>query len=287
MPLNIPEQVVSLLTNGVHRTATCYTITRLDGTIIRLTDHDNTLVVEGQTYVPTETLIASARQKLDSLRVHNIEATGLNSSLITDEDLRARKFDHATVDEFTVDWRYPFYPYDRRTYTIGEITVTSETWVAQLLGLVSRLRQRRGYLYTRTCRWALGDAFCGVSLASLTVSAATVSSVSAARRTIVTSLSGGGFADNYFAGGLVTWHASNSNNPGVQSEVKSSTAAGQLELQLRTPFDILVGDEFSIYPGCNKTPEQCKTKFNNWINYGGFPAIPGNDRAHNTPDANA
>lgn len=43
------------------------------------------------------------------------------------------------------------------------------------------------------------------------------------------------------------------------------------------PFDlpIAVGDTFTLYPGCNGTQDACTNKFNNVVNFGGFPYVPG------------
>lgn len=46
-------------------------------------------------------------------------------------------------------------------------------------------------------------------------------------------------------------------------------------IYLHTPFDIdIEGKTVAVYPGCDKTPETCKNKFNNLENFLGFPYIP-------------
>jgi hypothetical protein len=34
------------------------------------------------------------------------------------------------------------------------------------------------------------------------------------------------------------------------------------------------GDTFTAYPGCDKTQNTCTSKFNNLVNFGGFPYVP-------------
>ena len=44
---------------------------------------------------------------------------------------------------------------------------------------------------------------------------------------------------------------------------------------LRAP--VLVGDQVRLIAGCDKRFETCRLKFNNLLNFQGFPDIPGED----------
>jgi hypothetical protein len=57
-------------------------------------------------------------------------------------------------------------------------------------------------------------------------------------------------------------------------------SGGVLYLWTRARFDVAPGDTFEIYPGCDKTTgvNGC-TKFDNILNYQGFPHLPGKDFA--------
>ena len=55
-------------------------------------------------------------------------------------------------------------------------------------------------------------------------------------------------------------------------------ASGAFVLQQAMPNPIQVGDAYSVYAGCDKLLASCKTKFNNVINFRGFPHVPGPDR---------
>jgi uncharacterized phage protein (TIGR02218 family) len=68
-------------------------------------------------------------------------------------------------------------------------------------------------------------------------------------------------------------------NDGLRMEVKAfTTGTGLIELFLPMPFDIGGGDTFDIQAGCDKSVATCLSKFNNVINFRGFPYIPGNDK---------
>jgi hypothetical protein len=45
------------------------------------------------------------------------------------------------------------------------------------------------------------------------------------------------------------------------------------------PFEVVVGDAYSLLPGCRKRlAEDCRDKFNNVVNFRGFPHVPGINR---------
>lgn len=48
-----------------------------------------------------------------------------------------------------------------------------------------------------------------------------------------------------------------------------------LELSVLLPFQVLsVGDALELYAGCDHSLATCASKFNNAVNYGGFPFVP-------------
>lgn len=90
--------------------------------------------------------------------------------------------------------------------------------------------------------------------------------------------------DAWFDGGLVTFETG--PNVGSSMEVKSwDSSTGELELFLSMPNNIEAGDQFRIYPGCDKTRVSCAALFGNIINFFGFPDVPGQDDLYKYPDA--
>ena len=53
------------------------------------------------------------------------------------------------------------------------------------------------------------------------------------------------------------------------------------------PGDVVAGDTFDIFAGCDKQFATCKSKYSNHLNFRGFPHIPGPDFAlsYAGPDA--
>jgi uncharacterized phage protein (TIGR02218 family) len=162
----------------------------------------------------------------------------------------------------------------RRGY-LGEIRTQGSRFVAELRGMMQLLQQQIGRIYTPGCNADLFDARCALSAAAF-VSSATVTAVSSDRLFTATGLSAA--PTGYFTGGLLTW--TGELNIGLEMEVKAFTSgAGTLQLFLGMPYAVEVGDAFQVLPGCDKSITTCRLKFNNVVNFRGFPHIPGPDAA--------
>jgi uncharacterized phage protein (TIGR02218 family) len=279
----LTENLKSLNIQRAHHYATLWLIERTDGVNLRFTDHDCPLTLaDGTVYTPAGGFGTSARQKKVDMQSRNVELAGLlSSSAITNDDLRAGRYREAKVTETLVDWRFPWAGIlHKNVYWVAEVTFTGSHWEAQLQGLSKWLKPSIGNVYSRTCRHDLGDSICRVDLGPLTLTG-TVTSIISQRRYFDSNRTGNG--DEWFTHGLLTW-TSGLNN-GLKFEVADYQNNGEFKLHLHTPFDIAIGDTFSVYPGCKKTIGVCLDKFDNVINFGGFPHIPGTAKALQTPKA--
>lgn len=277
--LKLTPQQVALTVSRTMCLVSCWKIVRVDNTVLCFTDHNKSIVFDGLTYEPGYSATASARQRVEGSDPQNLEFKGfITSDKITDADIRAGRYRNAVVTEFLVDWRYPYAgAYAINVMYVDNIKWDNFHWTAQLSGQKMRLNARVGDVYTRNCRYVLGDARCGVSLAGLTVSSS-VTSVVTPRLRIATPLAQ---PNGYFDGASLTF--TSGLNSGHTSVVKLH-ASGQLELQVRTPYDITAGNAFTIVPGCDRHESTCKEKFNNFNNFGGYPTIPGTNKSFATPD---
>ncbi|NJO82930.1 MAG: DUF2163 domain-containing protein [Blastochloris sp.] len=273
----------SLLDNvEVLTLCTLWQITRVDGTVFRFTDHDTSIVFESNTYTPANGVNASARQSQEGFRVNNLEFIGvLDADVITHDDLRAGLYRDAEVIEYMVNWKMPWMgPIQQSKYWVTEVRFTELGWEAQLAGLSVWLTHPTGNVYGRECRHVLGDASCGVDLSAID-DTGEVTAIVSSRLSFETDLSD---VNGYFDFGVITW--TSGNNDGLTSEVRFYLMAdGLIVTSIKTPFDIQVGDTFTITPGCSKSIDQCISKYDNVINYGGFPFVPGTDKVFRTPYA--
>lgn len=286
LPLPIDGQVSS----AAITVATLWTITRSDATVLRFTDHDNELVdADGYSYFPRAGR-ASAKQMDTSLGEDDVELRGIiDSSYITEADLHAGKYNDAKVTERLVNWRFPWAgDYRSETWYINRVTWDEERgrWFAEIEGLQRFLRVSKGRKFDRTCFHNLGDAKCGVDVAGSYTYSGTVTTVTDRRTLECTDAAITALAADYLRFGVLTF--TSGANAGLVVEVRNSTTGSPavLTLQLEMPFDIAVGNTFTVTAGCDHTASATGCgKFSNIRRFGGHNFVPGNDKFLTYPDA--
>ena len=78
---------------------------------------------------------------------------------------------------------------------------------------------------------------------------------------------------DWLAGGKVECGAGASYE--TRAIIASALVSGDtIRLTLNARLTVAVTDVVTISPGCDGTAETCKTKFNNFARFGGFPSIP-------------
>ncbi len=60
-------------------------------------------------------------------------------------------------------------------------------------------------------------------------------------------------------------------------------AGVRIELWQQMPEPIAAGDTFTVTAGCDKRFATCRDRFDNTVNFRGFPHIPGNDFVVSVP----
>lgn len=258
--------------------ALCWKCTREDGQIFGFTSHDRDVSVSGVVYKAATGFSASQLQWNSDLAVDNLEVLGaLDSSAITEDDLRAGIWDFALVEIFMVNYASPTDgPIKQTKGRLGEVRRGRTSFSGELRGLAQALQQQHGRSYSPACDADLGDARCGVDLGPLTVSS-TITGLGASPRRVFAD-STRSEADGYFDAGKITFMTG--ANAGFSIEVKSYVlTGGVVTAQLPLPYDVSIGDSYEMTPGCLKRlDEDCLDKFNNVINFRGFPHLPGLDQ---------
>lgn len=250
------------------------TTTQSPQVVTGFTSLDVDLTISGVTYSSMEGYGHTDFQYSTGLAIDNLDLAGLLASAgITDADIQAGVYDYAEINFFMVNYESTSQIIPLSSGHVGEIK-TAEAFMAEVRSLAQLMSQTIGNKITADCRHDLGDTNCGVALAGFT-STGTITSQSGDRVN---------FADTsrtesstYFKYGLLTW--TSGNNAGYSMEVKTYTLggspqAGSFELFLPMPYDIQVGDGYSVYAGCDKFKATCKNVFNNLVNFGGFPHCP-------------
>lgn len=250
-------------------------ITRKDGTTHGYTDHEFPLVLEGITYQPSPGMSTLRRVETANSQVDTQELSSVWVE-VPDDDLLAGRFDSATLETGLASWedtslgRFVVYKGE-----LGEISWTEEGWKAEITSVWKNMQKNYGVQYTASCRHTLYSSsleagkigYCGVNPATFSSTGSIQSVITPKWKFDVGST---GKPEGYFTNGTITFTSGTSN--GLTYHVKNHTG-NTITLALATAFVIPAGTTFVLRAGCDKTFETCKNKFNNVINYGGFPHI--------------
>jgi uncharacterized phage protein (TIGR02218 family) len=216
--------------------------------------------------------------------VDNLELTTLDDGTLFDRDeVLAGAWTNAEFRIFRYRWDVSPVTIADDVETLirgwfGEVTLNQNTFRIELRGLAQKLQQPVGIVSTKTCRARLGDSACTKDLTSFTHTL-TVTGVTD-KRTFTAS--GATQDPDYFGEGIVTW-LTGDNAAGRAHKVRTFEA-GVFTLSLPTVLPIQVGDTFTAVAGCRKRlMEDCKTKFNNVLNFQGEPHRPTVDTLTKAP----
>lgn len=266
------------LESGETTLCRCWALTRADGVIFGFTDHDMPLAFDGITFKANSGLTAFALQQSTGLSVDNTEALGaLSDAALTEEDIEAGRYDGAEVRAWLVNWAAIDQRWLQFRGSIGELKRSGGTFQAELRGLTDVLNAPLGRIYQKPCTAVLGDAQCRFDLGQ---------DGYAAERAVDQVLPDGGFAwpaleafaEGWFSAGRITVLSGAAK--GLWGTIKSDRIeAGDRRIRLWTPLraPVAPGDLVRLSAGCDKRAATCRLKFDNLINFQGFPDIPGED----------
>ena len=266
------------LETGVTTTCRCWAVTRSDGVTLGFTDHDCGLAFEGISFKADTGLSALALQQSTGLSVDNTEALGaLSDAAIREADIEAGRYDGAEVRAWLVNWADVSARQLQFRGSIGELRRAGGAFEAELRGLTDILNRPVGRVYQKPCTAVLGDAACGFDVTTPGYFAETpVEEVEDRRVFRFAELAG--FAPAWFRHGLL--HMESGEAQGLRGPIKSDVQeAGARVIELWEPLRaaIAAGDALRLVAGCDKRGETCRLKFNNYLNFQGFPDIPGDD----------
>ncbi len=281
----IPPSLQATLDSGASTLARCWRIVRRDGTTLGFTDHDRDLSFANQVFEAESGLAQGAIEAATGLAADTHQVTGaLNSAKISDVDIAKGLYSGATVEHYLVDWTDPESRILLSRGLIGEISHTDRGFEAEVTGLADKLNQPVGRAYLHSCECRLGEAKCGIDLAAPTfLGVGTVVAAGGAQSLRVSGL--GAFANDWFTSGALLW--TSGQNAGLEGHVKAHIANGDdtvIELWLSPAMPVTFGDTFEVTAGCDKTATTCRQKFDNILNFRGFPHMPGDDVAASYPN---
>lgn len=277
--MSYPDELKAHLAGGATTLARAFAVTRRDGLVMGFTDHDRDLAFEGIPFRADTGLTAKALQMGTGLSVDNSEAFGaLRSDAITEEDILAGRYDGAEVRGWIVNWADVSVRALQFRGTLGEITRSAGAFTAELRGLTEKLNQPQGRIYHARCSAVLGDGRCGFDLNRPGYAdERAVELVDGARTFRFTNFAG--FDDRFFEKGrfrVLTGRAAGLIGV-VKNDRVTSASYRTVELWQALGLEPAPGDVVRIEAGCDKREDTCRLKFANFLNFQGFPHIPGED----------
>ena len=252
-------------------------ITTKAGDVYGWCDSDMPVTVDGLTYKPAPGLQTVQYVTTADTEVSSQEIGG-GWIDVPEEDIASGVMDSAEVEGAWASYEHP--ENGRLVVFVGQIDSIKyheNGFKAEIMSFMKQLERNIGHVYTANCRHKLfGDIAPGLAGACTLDSASytfTGSVATVVKNRWKFTTSGLAQAAGYFSSGRLTF--TSGANSGLHFQVKKHDSGG-FELFLPTGRLITVGDTFSVEAGCDKTFGTCKAKFNNAVNFGGFPHINPN-----------
>lgn len=256
-----------------------YTITLTTQQVLRYTSADFDVAWDGQMYMRGPLFERTSTRTIVGLEV---DTCTLTISADDSHKLEGLPFLHAIaggaldgahirIDRaFFSDWRAPAVGVDNRF--AGRIStipkVTRDKAEVELRSHLELLDTRVPIvIYEASCSRVEYSPGCGVNREAMTVAGVATETSG----TVHYMQSGMTQPDGYFDMGAVTF--TSGRNAGLSRTVKSYGGNGLFRFSLALPHPPEAGDAFTAYPGCPKTAEACRQKFNN-DKFRGFPFVP-------------
>lgn len=259
--------------------ALCWRLERRDGVALGFTTHDRDLAIGGLVYRAAPGMLPSSIARSDGFDLDALDVEGaLTSDAITAADLKAGRWDGATVTVFMVDWEAP----DGETLPLargelGEVSIKGDAFEAELRGPTAALDRPVVEQTSPECRARFGDKRCRVDLAAR-MRLARVAAV-AGENEIEVDASAAVDAWRY---GRLRWLSG--ANSGLESAVMGSDG-GTVVLRDAPAFSPAAGDLVELTEGCDRRLATCVSRFGNAVNFRGEPHLPGMDLLTRYPGA--
>ncbi|WP_026606954.1 DUF2163 domain-containing protein [Methylocapsa acidiphila] len=255
----------------------CFTLTLQNGLILTVTNADVSIALNGAIYQANSILIDGLRLKSSvGLEVDQQQITISARTVDTlggipfMQAVRNGIFDGALIQReraFLKTWTEPpigsvvlfkgrVGAVDNVGRTTAQLTVNSDLVLLDI--------EMPRNIYSPSCQHKLYDSGCTLIKSAF----GAMGQVGAGSTPTIINWSA---AAAEYAQGTIAF--TSGPNIGATANIKAAVA-GSLTLSNKLPHQPTVGDAFTVYQGCDHTLSTCRTKFNNQINFRGFPFIP-------------
>lgn len=250
----------------------CLRIVCTNGTTVRLTQYPVDLTMSNATvYLAISGHDFSGFQATASFSPSAFDLEGImNASGITRDAVMSGVFDGAKCYLFRVNFLAPVEDYEPITASIlGKTTFTDNRFTIEEMSLIDALNQSAGGSVIVTCPKVLGGqeyAGCKVVVTPVTGTITHVTSQFVVRDSARSE------AADWFGLGKI-WFTSGPN-VGIKAREIKDYSAGTITVFEPFYYPVQVGDAYSMTVGCRKRRDDCRDKFSNIANFGGFPDVP-------------
>lgn len=269
------------LATGLTTVARAWLLERRDGVRFGFTDHDLPLAFDGVEFAANGGLTASALLQSSGLSIDNTEALGaLSDARITEADINAGLYDRAIVTAWLVNWRDVAARKVLFRGHVGEVKRGDGAFSAELRGLTEALNEPQGRTYLKECS-AAGCAGFDFSTPGFATEAPLVDVID---RRILRFAPLAGFAPDWFERGQ--FRVVSGASEGLAGAIKwdrGDADGREIELWMAVRGPLAAGDVIRLEAGSDGSLATCRDKFDNVINYCGFPFIPGDDWVLTSP----
>ena len=255
--------------------AICLRIECTSGQIIRMTRYPFDLTMSnGQVYDTGSGYDFTSYAATASMSPSAIDMDGfLGFSGVTKEAIASGIFDNARCYLFACDFLAPVEDAEPIVASLlGKTAIDDEHYRIEEMALIDALGQSVGRTYKAQCDKVFGGteyAGCGVALGPITVTGTLTAVATSSQMTD----SSRAEAADYFTLGTIQF--TSGQNAGLKPlEIKSHGAGGVIHTYEPFYFTPAIGDAYSLIPGCRKRHADCRDKWNNIVNFGGFPDMP-------------
>lgn len=281
------EGLLEHLKSGATTTCRAWKVVRKDGFTLGFTDHDRDIQFDGLIFQASSGMTPGVIQQSSGLAVDNTEIMGaLSDASISEDDLKAGRFDGAELTAWTVNWQDPSERMIRFRGTFGEVQYSGNEFRVELRGLTEPLNHHRGRVFQPDCFAIFGDSSCKVNKALPAYSTTTtILALGRDGKYLLPAL--GEFPSGHFSRGTMEVVSGRAQGQTLSiREDKLAEGGRTIDLMVTFPIAPAVGDQIRITAGCDKSAAMCREKFANFLNFRGFPHIPGADWMSAYPTAN-
>jgi uncharacterized phage protein (TIGR02218 family) len=254
----------------------CFKIKLKNQEILTYTESSEDLSIDGLIYKSSGGFDSNNVEQFSDITENSSNIVAfLNNDEITTQDVLTGKFDNAEIEIFLIDKNNIDNEkiYLNKGY-FKDIKFTDNKFYVRIEGILSLLKKTITKTYSPLCRAHFCDKKCKLNKENYIFTGSVEVLVD---KTNFFSNDLYNFEKNYFKYGVITFISSSNINQKI--EVLESDA-GFVMLNATPYFDIVVGDNFEIIAGCDKTISTCAKKFNNNENFRGEPDIPRTNKIY-------